>query len=163
MANRGWSGDPPATDEEAIDRILDVADAIIAERGSALRIADVARSLGVTRQTVYRYFPGAEALLLSTAMRSGHGFLEQLAEHVRGLTDPVSALVEGMAFTVETLTQDDRIGFLLTTRTRGEVSGSTTSDVALTFSRSILHRYDVDWEASGFDDAALDELSEFCL
>ena len=27
----------------------------------------------------------------------------------------------------------------------------------------MLHRFDVDWEANGFDDAALDELSEFCL
>jgi hypothetical protein len=27
----------------------------------------------------------------------------------------------------------------------------------------MLHRFDVDWEAHGFDDAALDELSEFCL
>ena len=65
MRSHGWSGNAPASDEEAIDRILDVADAIIAERGSAVRIADVARTLGVTRQTVYRYFPGTEELLLS--------------------------------------------------------------------------------------------------
>ena len=55
----GWSGDTPSSDEEAIARILDTAEVIVAERGSAVRIADVARSLGVTRQTVYRYFPSA--------------------------------------------------------------------------------------------------------
>jgi hypothetical protein len=27
----------------------------------------------------------------------------------------------------------------------------------------MLHRFEVDWEKHGFDDAALDELSEFCL
>lgn len=162
MARRhGWSGNTPTSDEEAIRRILDAADQIIAERGSAMRIADVARSLGVTRQTVYRYFPGTEALLLSTAMRSGDGFLEQLANHVRGETDPVNAIIEGVAFAIENLTQDDRIGYILAGPSRGEVS--ITSDTALAFSRSMLHRYDVDWEASGFDDAALDELSEFCL
>jgi AcrR family transcriptional regulator len=161
VRSHGWSGNTPASDEEAITRILDAADEIIAERGSAMRIADVARLLGVTRQTVYRYFPGTEALLLATALRSGDGFLEQLAHHVRGETDPVNAMIEGMAFAIENLAQDDRIGFILAGLTRGE--GSITSDTALAFSRSMLHRIEVDWEANGFDDAALDELSEFCL
>jgi AcrR family transcriptional regulator len=161
VRSHGWSGNSPSSDEEAITRILDAADEIIAERGSAMRIADVARLLGVTRQTVYRYFPGTEALLLATAMRSGDGFLEQLAHHMRGESDPVNAMIEGMAFAIENLSQDDRIGFILTGPTRGELS--ITSDTALAFSRSMLHRFEVDWEANGFDDAALDELSEFCL
>jgi AcrR family transcriptional regulator len=163
VRSHGWSGNTPTSDEEAITRILDAADEIIAERGSAMRIADVARSLGVTRQTVYRYFPGTEALLLATAMRSGDGFLEQLADHLRGETDPVGAMVEGMAFAIERLSEDDRIGFMLTRKHQGEVTPSITSDTSLAFSRSMLHRFDVDWEANGFDDAALDELSEFCL
>ena len=128
-----------------------------------MRIADVARSLGVTRQTVYRYFPGTQALLVATAMRSGDGFLEHLADHVRGETDPVSAMVEGVAFAIENLADDDRIGYMLTKRKQGEAFSSITSDTALAFSRSMLHRFEVDWEKHGFDDAALDELSEFCL
>ena len=109
VPSRGWSGNPPATDEEAIDRILDVADAIIAERGSAVRIADVARTLGVTRQTVYRYFPSSEELLLASGMRTADGFLDQLAERTSGLTEPAEALVEGIAFAVETLADDRTI------------------------------------------------------
>jgi AcrR family transcriptional regulator len=163
MRSHGWSGNAPASDEEAITRILDTADEIIAERGSSMRIADVARSLGVTRQTVYRYFPGTEALLVATAMRSADGFLESLAAQVGGETDPVSAMVEGMAFAVETLGKDSQIGLLLSTRQRGGSTISITSDTALTFSRAMLHRFDVDWEKHGFDDAALDELAEFCI
>jgi AcrR family transcriptional regulator len=163
VRSHGWSGNTPTSDEEAITRILDAADEIIAERGSAMRIADVARSLGVTRQTVYRYFPGTQALLVATAMRSGDGFLEHLADHVRGETDPVRAMVEGVAFAIENLADDDRIGYMLTKRKQGEVFSSITSDTALAFSRSMLHRFEVDWEKNGFDDTALDELSEFCL
>ena len=163
VRSHGWSGNAPTSDEEAITRILDAADEIIAERGSAMRILDVARSLGVTRQTVYRYFPGTEALLLSTAMRSGDGFLDQLASHVRGETDAVTAVIEGLAFAIENLSKDERIGFMMTSRSRGEVAPSLTSDTALSFSRSMLHRYEVDWEANGFDEEALGELSEFCL
>ena len=76
MRSHGWAGNTPASDEEAIERILDAADKIIDERGSAMRIADVARALGVTRQTVYRYFPGTQALLVASAMRSADGFLD---------------------------------------------------------------------------------------
>lgn len=163
VRSHGWSGNAPTSDEEAINRILDTADDIIAERGSAMRIADVARELGVTRQTVYRYFPGTEALLLATAMRSADGFLERLARRVRGLTDPADAMLEGMAFAIENLADDPQIGFMLSKREQGEVTASITSDTALAFGRSMLHRFDVDWQAHGFDEPALEELAEFGL
>lgn len=150
------------SDEEAIDRILDAADGIIAERGSAVRIADVARVLGVTRQTVYRYFPGADALLVATAMRSADGFLDQLAAHGRGVTDPVTAMVEGMAFAIEALSEDAQVKYLLGRRTKqGGMAASITSDTARTFGRAMLHRFDVDWEDAGFGEEDLDEMAEF--
>ncbi len=162
MRSHGWSGNTPASDEEAISRILNAAEQLIAERGSSMRIADVARSLGVTRQTVYRYFPSTEQLALTTAMRSSNGFLDQLAKHVRGLTDPVAAMVEGMAFAVERLADDEHINLILGRR-RGKSSATIASDTALAFTRSMLRQNDVDWEAHGFDEDALNELSEFCL
>lgn len=128
-----------------------------------MRIADVARSLGVTRQTVYRYFPSTEALLLATVMRSGDGFLDQLANHVGGETDAVTAVIEGLAFAIERLSRDDRIVYMLNRRSGGEDAPSLASDTALAFSRSMLHRYKVDWEANGFDEDALGELAEFLL
>lgn len=162
MRSHGWAGNTPASDEEAIERILDAADKIIEERGSAMRIADVARALGVTRQTVYRYFPGTQTLLVATAMRSADGFLDHLASHLKGATDPVVAVTEGIAFAIEQLTADNQVEFVLNQRHRG---GQTTimSDTALAFGRSMLHRFDIDWQAHGFDEAGLDELNEFCL
>ncbi len=159
MRSHGWAGNTPASDEEAIERILDAADSIISERGSAMRIADVARTLGVTRQTVYRYFSGTEALRVATAMRSADGFLGHLATHVRGIVDPVVAAVEGVAFAIEQLRADSQVEFVLR---QSERSG-LMSDTAVTFGRSMLHRYDVDWKQQGFDEAGLDELAEFCL
>jgi AcrR family transcriptional regulator len=163
MRSHGWAGNTPASDEEAIERILDAADDIISERGSAMRIADVARSLGVTRQTVYRYFPGTEALLVATAMRSADGFLEHLATHLQGITDPVMAMTEGVAFALEQLSSDNQVELVLSQRGRGGQTVSIVSDTALAFGRSMLHRSDVDWAQYGFDEAGLDELAEFCL
>ncbi len=163
MRSHGWAGNVPATDEEAIDRILDAADDIIAERGSSVRIADVARALGVTRQTVYRYFPSSEALLVVCTMRSANGFLDQFAEHISGLTEPTTAIVEGVAFAAETLAGDRQIEHLLSRRTQDGSTVTLTSDTAMAFGRSMLHRLDVDWEKHGFDEAALDELAEIGL
>jgi AcrR family transcriptional regulator len=163
MRSHGWAGNTPASDEEAIERILDAADKIIGERGSAMRIADVARTLGVTRQTVYRYFPGTEALLVATAMRSADGFLDHLATHVKGITDPIVAVTEGVAFAAEQLASDNQVEFVLNQRNRDGRTISIISDTALAFGRSMLHRFDIDWEQYGFDEAGIDELNEFCL
>jgi AcrR family transcriptional regulator len=163
MRSHGWSGNAPASDEEAIERILDAADAIVAERGPALRLTDVARTLGVTRQTVYRYFPGSEAVLVASAMRSADGLIDRLVEHVRGHTEPAAAMIESVAFAAEHLAEDRRFEDLLATRQQGGAVTSLASDTALAFGRSILHRFDVDWERHGFDDADLDEITELSL
>ncbi|MCZ0729466.1 TetR/AcrR family transcriptional regulator [Mycolicibacterium iranicum] len=167
MRSHGWGGNTPRSDEEAIDRILNAADQIIAERGSAMRIADVARELAVTRQTVYRYFPSTDALLVACAMRSADGFLDQLAAHLRDYDEPAAAMVEGVAFTIEALAHEDTIEFLFNQRERGgRERGSVpsiTSDTARAFGTALLHRLEVDWEAHGFDDVSLDRLAEFGL
>jgi len=96
-------------------------------------------------------------------MRSADGFLKRLAEHISGQTDPVAAVVERVAFAAETLAGDRQIQHLLTKRQQGGTIVSLTSDVALAFGRSMLHRLDIDWERHGFDDAALDELAGLSL
>lgn len=43
--------------------ILDVAAAVLAERGTSVSMTDIAQAAGVARATLYRYFPNREALL----------------------------------------------------------------------------------------------------
>jgi AcrR family transcriptional regulator len=163
VRTHGWSGSAPATDEEAIARILDAASAAIDARGADFSIADVARTLGVTRQTVYRYFPSTDALLLASAQRAATDFLDRLTEHLRGVTDPVEAVAEGIATALEWLPKDKHIGLLLMPGRASTFSQTVTSDVALQFANSILRRFDVDWAGLGFTDSELDELAEHLL
>lgn len=163
MRSRGWAGSTPASDEEAIARILSAVDEEIAEHGPVLRVADVARRLGVTRQTVYRYFPNADALLIASAMRAVNGFIDQLAEHSGGLNDPVAAVVECVSFGIENLAGDPQLESLLTRRDGEEAATSLTSDTAIAFCLSVFHRLDVDWRLHGFDADALRELAEMTL
>ncbi|STZ74212.1 transcriptional regulator [Mycolicibacterium fortuitum] len=163
MRSRGWSGNPPASDADAIDRILDVVDAILDEGTAPVRIVDVASALGVTRPTVYRYFPSTETLLLGAAMRSANGFLDQLAEHISDLTDPAAAVVEGIAFAVESLGSNQQIRKLLTGAPDSGDAVSLTSDTPRAFGQSMLQRLGVDWQAHGFNETALNTLAEIGL
>ena len=108
---------------------------------------------------MYRYFPGTEALLMATAMRSADGFLSRLEKRARGYTDPVTALTEGIAFAIESLAGDPQIAVLLGQRRRGSTTTSLSSDTALMFGRQLFHRLDVDWEANGYSEPDLDELA----
>jgi len=163
VRTHGWAGAAPATDDEAVARILDAAGKAIDEHGADLSIADVARTLGVTRQTVYRYFPSTDALLVAAAEHAAVDFLSRLADHLQGVTDPVEAVVEAIATALEWLPKDKHIGLLIVPGRADTHTESVTSDVALQFANSMLGRFDVDWAAAGYRDADLNELAEHLL
>jgi AcrR family transcriptional regulator len=163
VRTHGWSGSAPASDDEAVERILAAANKAIDERGADISIADVARTLGVTRQTVYRYFPSTDALLVAAAVHAATDFLDRMAEHLVGITDPAEAVAEGIATALEWLPKDKHIGLLIIPGKATAHTESVTSDVAVRFANSMLRRFDVDWAGLGFTDADLDELAEHLL
>ncbi|KRE26575.1 TetR family transcriptional regulator [Mycobacterium sp. Soil538] len=162
MRTHGWSGAKPASDEEAVGRILAAAGKAIEDHGADFSISDVARTVGVTRQTVYRYFPSTEALLVAAAVHAVDGFLERLAAHVAGVTDPADAVTEAVATALEWLPREKYIGLLMVPGGAAHVE-SVTSDVALRFARDMVGRLDVDWAGIGYGDDDLDELAEHLL
>lgn len=163
MRTHGWGGAAPANDDEAVARILAAASQAIDARGADISIADVARTLGVTRQTVYRYFPSTDALLIAAAEHSAVGFLDRLAAHLAGISDPAEAVAEGIATALEWLPHDKHIGLLLAPDRANAFTADVTSDVAMLFANSMLRRFDVDWAAAGFTDSDLAELAEHLL
>lgn len=163
MRTHGWAGAAPATDDEAVARILAAAAKAIDARGADISIADVARTLGVTRQTVYRYFPSTDALLLAAAEQSATEFLDRLAAHLAGITDPVEAVAEAIATALEWLPNDKHIGLLLAPDRGNAFTADVTSDIAVQFANTLLRRFDVNWAAIGFTDNDLNELAEHLL
>jgi AcrR family transcriptional regulator len=160
---RGWGGSPPGSDEEATRRIVDTAVDLIARTGAAISIAEVAESLGVIRQTVYRYFPSSDALMTAAAIASVAGFLDRLADHVAGVVDPVDATVEAVVFTLAEVRRTPHLGLLLSNSYANVHPENMTSDEAQAFGMTMIRRFDVEWERYGYGDAALNELVEFLL
>jgi AcrR family transcriptional regulator len=162
MRRHGWSGDIPLDDDEAVRRIIEASRSAIDARGT-VSVSEVAQTLGVTRQTIYRYFPTHETLLAATAVSSVAGFLDRLAAQLGSIDDPTEAVVEGIAYTIEQLPHDRYLGLVLQPGKASAFTAGVTSDIAIGFGRSILQRFGVDWAAAGFADGRLDELVEFML
>ena len=162
MRTHGWSGAAPASDDEAIARILEAASKAIDARGADFSIADVARTLGVTRQTVYRYFPSTDALLIAAAVHAADEFQDRLETHLRGINDPVEAVAEGIATALEWLPKDKHLGLLIVPGRPNPHIESVTGDVALDFGYSMVRRFD-DWAGLGLRDDDLHELAEHLL
>ncbi|GAB85318.1 TetR/AcrR family transcriptional regulator [Gordonia rubripertincta] len=164
MRTHGWGGQVPVNDAEAVARILAATRTTIDRRGTATSIADVARELGVTRQTVYRYFSGTEELLSATALDAVGGLLERVMTRLAGMTSPDAAIVEGIAAVLEELAEDDYVGVLLRAdKLSVPVVGGFTSDDARRFARTMVDRLEASWDDHGYDDAALDLIAEIVL
>lgn len=160
---RGWDGQPPSSDAEASARITAAAVKLIGETGSAVSLADVAAELGVIRQTVYRYFPTADALMHAASIASVDGFLDRLTDVVRGITDPADALTEGVLYTLEEVTRTPHLAIMMSEPYAHSHTSDMTSDEARAFGLRMLGRFDVEWDQYGYDDDAKRGLVEFAL
>jgi AcrR family transcriptional regulator len=160
---RGWGGSPPKDDEEASRRIVAAAVDLIGRTGAEISIADVAESLGVIRQTVYRYFPSADALMTAAAIASVDGFLDRLTQQVSGIEDAVEAMTEAVVYTLAEVRRTPHLGILLSSTYSNVHPESLTSEEAQAFGMTMIKRFDVDWERYGYDDESLHELVEYVL
>ncbi len=164
MRTHGWGGQVPVNDAEARARILEATRTTIDRRGAATSLADVARELGVTRQTVYRYYAGTDELLAATAVVAVDALLDRMAARLRGIDAPDVAVVEGLTGVLAELRDDDYVGLLLRAdRVSAPIVGEFTSELGRTFARSIIDRMDVDWSARGYGDDDLEVIIEIVL
>ena len=100
----------------------------------------MARELGVSHATVYRYFPSTEALLFASSVEAEGGFLDRLAAHVSGIRNPVDIVIEAIAFTIEQLPRERYLSVVLASR-RGDLP-----------SESAPRRYQRVWAGSARED-----------
>jgi AcrR family transcriptional regulator len=164
MRTHGWGGHPPASDEEAVQRILRATRACLDRGGSDIGIVDIARELNVTRQTVYRYFASTDDLIRATAFDASAEFIDKVTARVssRG-DDPADALVEALTYVLEGLHEEPYFRLLLEPGRASIFAKGITAEHSIAVGRTVLHRLPIDWAAYGFDDALLDELAEFLL
>jgi AcrR family transcriptional regulator len=164
MGHHGWQGDPPRTENEARQRILSATMSCVEKFGSAkTTLSDVATELGVTRQTVYRYYPSLAELLSAVAQAGLDDFIERMQGHLATATSPAEAAIESVVFAVQAIPQEPYIGLLFQAGETDVFSRGVTSSTAFSLGAHILRRIPVDWSEIGVVDEELESLAEILM
>ena len=167
MRSHGWGGRPPADADEARTRILTATRERITAAGttSTSEIADV---LGVTRQTVYRYFPTTEDLLDAAAMDAVADLQDELVQHaVDHLADrsgdASDAVVEVVAYVYEHLRDDPALNRLVAPGRISRTIAGLTAPSSIVLGNKLLAGFGIDWSAVGLSEDERLELVEHLL
>ena len=164
MGHHGWQGNPPRTEADARRRIIEATLACAEKSGSTrTTLSDVAAELGVTRQTVYRYYPSHAELLGAVAQAGLDDFVERMVKHLSGVDSPLEVAVESIVYTVEAIPHEPSIGLLFQAGETEVFSLGVTSTMAFGVGADILRRIPVDWSAVGVRDEELEGLAEILM
>ena len=91
-----WSETIDAHRHEVREAILDTGAALVADHGlRSVTMSQIAEEAGIGRATLYKYFPGVEAILFAWHEREITGHLEYLAE-VRDQAGDARERLEGV-------------------------------------------------------------------
>ncbi|WP_410641944.1 TetR/AcrR family transcriptional regulator [Amycolatopsis sp. lyj-346] len=165
MGHHGWQGNPPGTEDEARRRIVEAATACLDRAGLAkTSLSDVAAEAGVTRQTVYRYFPGLKDILRAVALAEVEEFAGRMERHLATFGTAAEAAVESVVFAVRTLPGEPHMGLLLQAGEADFFTDGVVSPLAFSYGARILRNLPVDWAGAGIaTDEELQGLAEVLM
>ncbi|RSM70798.1 TetR/AcrR family transcriptional regulator [Kibdelosporangium aridum] len=165
MGHHGWQGNPPGTEDEARRRIVEAATACIDRVGLAkTSLSDVAAEAGVTRQTIYRYFPRLPDILRAVALAGVDEFTGRMERHLASFGSAEEAAVESVVFAVRTVPHEPYLGLLLQAGEADFFTTEVTTPLAFAFGARILRNLPVDWPAVGVTtDEDLQGLAEILM
>jgi AcrR family transcriptional regulator len=154
-----WAGRPPADDAEASQRIRDAARRCIDRNGVNVRIAEVARELGVSRPTIYRHYSSGQSVLRAVALESIDPLLARVASMEVDLrATPAEVVAEVSCLLFEWLCRDSQLQ-QLTRFGSGAGTDDVTSSAALLLTRGLIERAGAAFDGR-VDADALDEIAE---
>lgn len=164
MGHHGWQGNPPRTEDEARQRIIAATRSCVERLGSTkTTVSEVAAELGVTRQTVYRYYPSHAELLGAVAQAGLDDFADRMVAHLSTFTTPADVAIESIVFAVEAIPQEPSIGLLVQAGETEFFGQEVVSSMAFSVGADILRRIPVDWSEIGVKDDELEGLAEVLM
>ena len=164
MGHHGWQGNPPRTEDEARQRIVAATASCLDKFGPAkTTLSDVAGELGVTRQTVYRYYANLADLLGAVAQAGLDDFVDRMERHLSTFSTGAEVAIESVVFAVQAIPRERHIGALFQAGETETFSRDVTSSMAVAIGADILGRSPVDWSEIGVADDELDGLAEILM
>jgi len=156
-----WGGNSPQA-EAARSRLLEATCRCIERCGfGGASISAIAAEAGVSRQTVYRYFPGRGELARRAVFATAQSLHDKITSHVALLSDPADVIVEALVLGLAEIRSD---GVLRAIWDRDSPSGTVaeifTHPTGIAWARRANARA---IELAGWDDDFADTAMEFVL
>lgn len=125
------------------ERVLQGAYTCVARFGMAkTTVEDVVKEAGVSRATIYRYFPGGRDELIREVVAWEAGrFMGRLAEAVAGAPDLASLVEEALRFGHRALLEHEVLQKILATEPERLIPMLTVDQRPLVVARAFLHPY----------------------
>lgn len=143
-----WGAAAPSDRGSARDRLLDAAERCLERCGVVgTTMEDIGRTAGVSRATVYRYFPSREAVMSGVILRAAERYLDRISPRIAAHADLGSALVDFVEHTVEAACREEIIGLLFGSDEElagvGLAAGTSTSlfEIVTEFLRPVFTRH----------------------
>lgn len=106
-------------------RILDAAVQCVKQWGiEKTNLNDIAKQAGVTRATVYSYFPGKDEIIHKALLQAGYQFGSRLHEHINRFKKTRERFLEAVVFAIEELPKEP----YLTVITQSDLSAYINAD-----------------------------------
>ena len=110
-----WGNQAPNDPNLARDRLLDAAEACFGRFGIAkTTVEDIAKQAQVSRATVYRYFPGRDAVVSGVILREAGRYLDRIRSRVESQPNLGDAILEFVEVTLRAARRGDTVGMLFT-------------------------------------------------
>ena len=164
MGHHGWQGNPPRTEDEARQRIIAATMTCVEQFGPAkTTVSEVAAELGVTRQTVYRYYASHAELLGAVAQAGLEDFVDRMVRHLATFSTPADVAIESSCIAVKAI--PPRSASERSSRQARPRSSAGTSPRRWRsrWAPDILRRLSVDWSEIGVEDEELEGLAEILM
>jgi AcrR family transcriptional regulator len=98
---------------ETQQRILDAAIRCVKERGvEKTNLNDIAKEAGVTRPTVYSYFPNRKDIIRTALLQSGYAFADRLLIHINTFKRTADRLVETVIFALNEMPKEPYLAII---------------------------------------------------
>ncbi|MDP9182557.1 MAG: TetR/AcrR family transcriptional regulator [Actinomycetota bacterium] len=167
MRTHGWAGEIPRDERQARDRILAAVRRAM-EAGERPGISDVARAVGASRQTVYRYYRTSEELLDAAALDAVWELVDHLSAHVEEFlqdtaVDHADAMVEAVVWVYQHLHDDPVMVRLVSPGRLSSSLRALTAASSLSLGRTLLDEMPIDWQSLGLDGERRADLVEHLL
>jgi AcrR family transcriptional regulator len=130
MSGKRWLSDERS--EFVSEQILDGASVLFAERGvSSVSMADVAKAVGCSRQTLYRYFEDRDALRMAYLNREARRLGRAIVHRVAQSTDPEDQLVEAVMMGINGVRADPALSAWFRPEVTGVTAGLAQTSVVV--------------------------------